>query len=169
MHGWCMSGVMCYVNECMYEWMNEWWINERVGNVEWLCILLYFICICNMSFLSFHGYFDIRRINPIYTPGQVLVISSHRTRLVTLAPNEGPQETWHQLPVQDQTYATWQWHSPGTSNCDLQHLQLESHVTGDVFPTSASDTKTEWWSWPLPQYLEEPDNVLICLFSTFPS
>ena len=72
-------------------------------------------------------------------------------------------KTWHQLPVQDQTYATWQWHSPGTSNCDLQHPQLESHVTGDVFPTSDSDTKTEWLSWPLPQYLEEPDILSLLL------
>ena len=74
-----------------------------------------------------------------------------------------PQETWHQLPVPHRTYATWQWHSPGTSNCDLQHLQLESHVTGDVFPTPTSDTKTEWWSWPLPQYLREPDNLSLLL------
>ena len=76
MNGWCMSGVLCYGNELMNEWMNERmneWINERVGNVEWLCILLYFICICNMFLYLFRAIF-YWRIKPIYTPGQVLVI-----------------------------------------------------------------------------------------------
>ena len=56
MHGWCMSGVLCYGNEWMNERVNAW-INERVGNVEWLCILLSFICICNMSLYLFRAIF----------------------------------------------------------------------------------------------------------------
>ena len=91
LNGWCMGDalvVWCvmWMNEWMYEWMNEWWINERVGNVEWLCILLYFICICNMSLYLFRAFY-MWRINTFIPYGQAFVVHA-RTRLATLAPNE---------------------------------------------------------------------------------
>ena len=76
-HGWCISGVMCYVNEWMNEWtnewanewMNEWWINECVGGQcrMTVCISLYFICICNMSLYLFKAFY-MWRINPSIHP-----------------------------------------------------------------------------------------------------
>ena len=87
LNGWCMGDalvVWCvmWMNEWMYEWMNEWWINERVGNVEWLCILLYFICICNMSLYLFRAFY-MWRINTFIPYGQAFVIHA-RTRLATV-------------------------------------------------------------------------------------
>ena len=81
MHGWCVSGVMCYGNEWMNERVNEW-IHERVGNVEWLCILLYFICICNMSLYLFMAILHMMN-KPHIHPRTSVGNSSHRTRLVT--------------------------------------------------------------------------------------
>ena len=67
MNGWCMSGVM-WMNEWMNEWTNEWMVNKWACG--WcrmtVCVLLYFICICNMSLFIFRAIF-MWRINP-YTP-----------------------------------------------------------------------------------------------------
>ena len=79
MHGWCMSGVMCYGNEWMNEWTNEW-MNKWVCG-QWLCILLYFICICNMSFYLFRANFYIRRINPNIHPRTSVCHLSHEPDL----------------------------------------------------------------------------------------
>ena len=72
MNRWCMGDAWlmhdwCYLNEWMNEWMDGWmneWINEWVVN-KWacgqcrmtVCILLYFICICNMSLYLFRAIF----------------------------------------------------------------------------------------------------------------
>ena len=85
LNGWCMGDalvVWCvmWMNEWMNVWMNEWWIIERVGNVEWLCILLYFICICNMSLYLFRAFY-IRRINPNIHPRTSVCHLSHEPDL----------------------------------------------------------------------------------------
>ena len=87
MNGWCIvwcsvwwmgdAWVMhewCDVNEWINEWTNEWMVHKwECGQCRMtVCILLYFIYICNMSLYLFMAFYW--RINPIYTPGQVLVI-----------------------------------------------------------------------------------------------
>ena len=74
---WCVMGM----NEWMNERVNEW-INERMGNVEWLCILLYLICICNMPLYLFRA-ISYMTNKPHIQPRTSVGNSSHRTRLVT--------------------------------------------------------------------------------------
>ena len=88
MNGWCMSGVMCYGNERVNEW-----INERVGNVEWLCLLLYLICICNMFLYIFRA---ILLTNKPHIHRRTSVgNSSHRTRLVTMKHKQPSPLLWN--------------------------------------------------------------------------
>ena len=56
MNGWCMSGVM-WMNERTNEWMNEWMVNKwACGQCRMtVCVLLYFICIRNMSLYLFRA------------------------------------------------------------------------------------------------------------------
>ena len=88
MNGWCTVGcsvwwmgdawVLHEWCDVLYEWMNGW-INEWMMNA-WaygqcrmtVCILLYFICICNMSLYLFRAISLTNK--PLYTPGQVFVI-----------------------------------------------------------------------------------------------
>ena len=61
MNGWCMGDawvVWCeWMNEWTNEWMNEWMVNKWVCGLcrMTVCILLYFNCICNMSFYLFRA------------------------------------------------------------------------------------------------------------------
>ena len=98
MNGWCK--VWCiemvwWMGDAWYDalvvwcvmWMKEW-INERIN--EWtcgqcrttVCILLYFICICNMFLYVFRACY-MWRINTIIPYGQAFVVYA-QTRLVTI-------------------------------------------------------------------------------------
>ena len=57
MHEWCHVSCV-WMNDWTNEWMNEWMVNKCVcGQCRMtMCILLYFICICDMSLYLFRAF-----------------------------------------------------------------------------------------------------------------
>ena len=127
MNGWCMSGVMCYGNEWMNEWMNEW-INECVGNDCAFCCILSVFVICLFIFSGLFWYLTNKpHIHPRTSVGH----SSHRTRLVTLAPNEFVCGCW---------IRHW-WSSAGTwlmTSSPWEHLDMDPEHLWSAMAESCS-------------------------------
>ena len=85
MNGWCMGDawvVWCeWMNEWMNKRMNEWWINERVGDIEWPCAFCCILSVFVICFSILPGLFYIGRINPNIHPRTSVCHLSHEPDL----------------------------------------------------------------------------------------